>query len=84
MGFPDGFDINETGHMGMNLIRLLSKRVGGEHEWHSDPLGIRFEIRLPSILSPPAPLPEPGARASIWPLRLAPSLLSKRIFRPRA
>ena len=47
VGFPDGFDINETGHMGMNLIRLLGKGVGGAHEWHSDPLGIRFEMRLP-------------------------------------
>ncbi|MGA8447496.1 MAG: sensor histidine kinase [Roseiarcus sp.] len=46
VGFPEGFDIDETGHMGMNLIRLLSKRLGAEHEWHSDPLGIRFEMRL--------------------------------------
>lgn len=46
VGFPEGFDIDETGHMGMNLIRLLGKRLGAEHEWHSDPLGIRFEMRL--------------------------------------
>lgn len=46
VGFPEGFDIDETGHMGMNLIRLLSKRLGAEHEWHSDPLGIRFEMTL--------------------------------------
>lgn len=47
VGFPEGFDVNEAGHMGMNFIRLLSKGVGGEHEWQSDPLGIRFEIVLP-------------------------------------
>lgn len=46
VGFPEGFDIDETGHMGMNLIRLLGKRLGAEHEWHSDPLGIRFEMTL--------------------------------------
>ena len=48
VGFPEGFDINETGHMGMSLIRLLSKGLGGEPEWHSDALGIRFEMRLPT------------------------------------
>ena len=48
VGFPEGFDVNEPGHMGMNFIRLLSKGLDGEHEWHSDPLGIRFEITLPT------------------------------------
>jgi two-component sensor histidine kinase len=47
VGFPEGFDINEAGHMGMNFIRLLSTGLGGHHEWHSDPLGIRFEIIVP-------------------------------------
>ena len=47
VGFPEGFDIDEAGHTGMRFIQLLSKGVGGDHEWHSDPLGIRFEIALP-------------------------------------
>jgi two-component sensor histidine kinase len=47
VGFPEGFDIDEAGHIGMRLIQLLSKGVGGRHEWLSDPLGIRFEIVLP-------------------------------------
>src|SRR5271156_3520156 len=47
VGFPEGFDVNEAGHMGMNFIRLLSIGLDGHHEWHSDPLGIRFEIVLP-------------------------------------
>ena len=46
VGLPEGFDIDETGHMGMNFIRLLSEGLGSEHEWHRDPLGIRFEMRL--------------------------------------
>jgi two-component sensor histidine kinase len=50
VGFPEGFDAAEAGHVGMRLIRLLSKDIGGHHEWLSDPLGIRFEIVLP--LSP--------------------------------
>ena len=47
VGFPEGFDVNEAGHMGMNFIRLLSTGLDGHHEWHSDPLGICFEIVLP-------------------------------------
>jgi two-component sensor histidine kinase len=47
VGFPEGFDVNEAGHVGMRLIQLLSKGVGGRHAWLSDPLGIRFEIVLP-------------------------------------
>ena len=47
VGFPEGFDVTEAGHMGMSFIRLLSEGLGGRHQWHSDPLGIRFEIALP-------------------------------------
>jgi two-component sensor histidine kinase len=47
VGFPEDFDFNETGHMGMNFIRLLSMGLEGHHEWRSDSLGIRFEIVLP-------------------------------------
>jgi two-component sensor histidine kinase len=47
VGFPEGFDVTEAGHMGMSFIRLLTEGLGGQHEWHSDPLGIRFEIALP-------------------------------------
>jgi len=47
VGFPEGFNVAGAGHVGMRLIQLLSKGIGGHHEWHSDPLGIRFEISLP-------------------------------------
>jgi two-component sensor histidine kinase len=47
VGFPEGFDVTEAGHIGMSFIRLLSEGLGGQHEWRSDPLGIRFEITLP-------------------------------------
>jgi two-component sensor histidine kinase len=47
VGFPEGFEVNETGHMGMNFIRLLSAGLDGHHEWQSDSLGVRFEIVLP-------------------------------------
>jgi two-component sensor histidine kinase len=47
VGFPENFDVTQSGHMGMSFIRLLSKGVGGHHEWQSDSLGIRFEIVLP-------------------------------------
>jgi two-component sensor histidine kinase len=47
VGFPEGFDVTKAGHMGMSFIRLLSEGLGGQHEWHSDPLGMRFQIALP-------------------------------------
>jgi two-component sensor histidine kinase len=47
VGFPEDFDVTQSGHMGTSFIHLLSKGVGGHHEWHSDSLGIRFEITLP-------------------------------------
>src|SRR6202041_300315 len=47
VGFPEGFDVNEAGHMGMKLFRLLSRGLDGHPDWHSDPLRIRFEIALP-------------------------------------
>jgi two-component sensor histidine kinase len=47
VGFPEGFEVNETGHMGMNFIRLLSEGLDGHYEWQSDSLGVRFEIVLP-------------------------------------
>jgi two-component sensor histidine kinase len=47
VGFPEGFDVTQSGHMGTSFISLLSQGLGGHHEWHSDALGIRFEIVLP-------------------------------------
>ena len=47
VGFPENFEVSQPGHLGMTFIHLLSKGLGGHHEWHSDPLGIRFEIVLP-------------------------------------
>jgi two-component sensor histidine kinase len=47
VGFPENFDVDRVGHMGMRFIQLLSKGVGGRHEWQSDSLGIRFQIMLP-------------------------------------
>ncbi len=47
VGFPEGFDITEPGHMGMRFIQMLSKGLSGDHKWHSDPLGVQFEITVP-------------------------------------
>jgi two-component sensor histidine kinase len=56
VGFPEDFDVTEAGHIGMNFIRPLSTGLGGHHEWHSDSLGIRFEIVLPISARPVKPL----------------------------
>jgi two-component sensor histidine kinase len=47
VGFPEGFDASEAGHMGMRLIQTLSRGLGGDHEWRSDPLGIQFTMSVP-------------------------------------
>jgi len=49
VGFPENFDISAERHMGMRLIRLLSKGVAGNPKWHSDSLGMRFEWALAYI-----------------------------------
>ena len=49
VGFPEDFDMSASGHMGMRLIELLSQSVAGTCNWHSDPLGIRFEIAIADI-----------------------------------
>jgi two-component sensor histidine kinase len=47
VGFPEGFDVSNDGHLGMRFIRSLSDQVMGTHRWLSDPLGIRFDIAIP-------------------------------------
>ena len=47
VGFPEGFDISQDGHQGMQFIRLLTQQLNGTAEWESDPLGVRLEILVP-------------------------------------
>lgn len=47
VGFPEGFDVEANGHLGMRLVRSLSHQLGATIGWHSDPLGVRFEITVP-------------------------------------
>lgn len=49
VGFPEDFDISAPGHMGMRLIELLGQSVAGTCSWHSDPLGVRFEIAIADV-----------------------------------
>jgi two-component sensor histidine kinase len=48
VGFPEAFNVSHDGHLGMQLIRLLSEQLKGTYKWLSDPLGIRFEIIVPT------------------------------------
>jgi two-component sensor histidine kinase len=48
VGFPEDFDVSRDGNLGLRFIHSLVSQVGGMHEWSSDPLGIRFELRIPS------------------------------------
>jgi two-component sensor histidine kinase len=47
VGFPESFNVEENGHLGMRLIRSLSQQLGATTDWQSDPLGVRFEITVP-------------------------------------
>lgn len=47
VGFPDNFDISAESHSGTSFIRLLSNSLRADHQWHSDSLGVRFELELP-------------------------------------
>ena len=49
VGFPEDFDMSAAGHMGIRLIELLSQSVSGACAWHSDPLGVRFEIAIADV-----------------------------------
>jgi two-component sensor histidine kinase len=49
VGFPEGFDVETDGNLGMDFIRSLSKELKGAPNWLSDPLGIRFEIVVPMV-----------------------------------
>lgn len=48
VGFPEGFDVSNDGHMGMRFIEVLTRQVNATSEWSSDPLGIRFAMAVPA------------------------------------
>lgn len=50
VGFPENFDFSRDGNLGLRFIHSLVSQLGGVHEWHSDPLGLRFELRVPSTV----------------------------------
>ena len=50
VGFPENFDLEHDSNLGMQFIRSLSKQLRSEPNWHSDPLGVRFEITVPTLL----------------------------------
>jgi two-component sensor histidine kinase len=51
VGFPENFDFERSGNMGLRFIRALIDQLGATHDWASDPLGIRLELRVPIALS---------------------------------
>ena len=66
VGFPEGFDIYQDGHQGMQFIRLLTKQLAGTATWDSDPLGVRLEILVPmsAIITSPGRSDAPWAAVS--------------------
>jgi two-component sensor histidine kinase len=47
VGFPEEFDVEHDGNLGMRFIQALSDQLTGMPEWSSDSLGLRFEILVP-------------------------------------
>jgi len=47
VGFPKDFDFSRDGNLGLRLIHSLVGQLGGMHKWSTDPLGVRFELRIP-------------------------------------
>ena len=50
VGFPEDFDFSRGGSLGLRVIHSLVSQLGGTHQWSSDPLGVRFEVRMPSAV----------------------------------
>ncbi len=50
VGFPEDFDFSRGGNLGLRFIHSLVSQLGGTHEWSSDSLGVRFELRVPSAV----------------------------------
>jgi two-component sensor histidine kinase len=48
VGFPEGFDAAQDGNLGMRVIHMLSEQLNAVRNWDSTPLGLRFEITVPS------------------------------------
>ncbi len=51
VGFPEQFDVSRDGNLGFRFIHALVSQLGGAHKWSSDPLGIRFSVRVPHAIS---------------------------------
>lgn len=45
-GLPDGFDSGNSGGMGMNIIRILTEQLDGEHNFTSSENGAKFSIEF--------------------------------------
>lgn len=48
VGLPEGVDPTKSGHLGFRLVRSLADQLGATIAFHSDDLGLYFELQLPS------------------------------------
>jgi two-component sensor histidine kinase len=47
VGLPEGLDPMQSGHLGFHLMRSLADRLGAGITFHSDALGLSFELQVP-------------------------------------
>jgi two-component sensor histidine kinase len=50
VGLPEGFDPLKDGGIGFQVIRALTKEIGGVLDVHSDNLGVTFRLTVPEAL----------------------------------
>jgi two-component sensor histidine kinase len=48
VGFPEGFDPNRDGGLGMQLVRSLSAQMQGRGKWTSSALGLGYRVIVPA------------------------------------
>ena len=47
VGFPEGFDVAQSGNLGMRYLSILSQKLRASPQWESCDLGVRFSLRVP-------------------------------------
>ena len=50
VGLPEGVDPMKNGQLGFRLVRSLADQLGAKITFHSDDLGLCFELRMPALL----------------------------------
>jgi two-component sensor histidine kinase len=59
-GLPPGFDPAQSSGLGMRLIQVLARQLGGQLDWRSDAFGTQFDLEFPADSDRPGPTTGPA------------------------